>query len=56
LIIYSNQQNDFIFKLDAEIERLENIDDNELERIRNNRIEAMKNAQVQKVEWQKNGK
>ena len=41
--------------MDAEIERLENIDDNELERIRNNRIEAMRNAQVQKAEWQKNG-
>ncbi len=34
---------------------MENLDDNDLESIRKRRIEAMKNAQLQKVEWEKNG-
>lgn len=42
-------------QLDAEIDRLENIDEDDIEQIRKRRIEAMKNAQVQKAEWQKNG-
>jgi hypothetical protein len=43
-------------QLDAEIERLDNLDDDELEKIRKNRIESMKNMQKQKVEWQQLGK
>ncbi len=42
-------------QVDAELERLDNLDDNDLEVIRKRRIEAMKNAQVQRVEWEKNG-
>lgn len=42
-------------QLDAEIERLENLDDNDLENIRKRRMEAMKAAQVEKVEWERNG-
>ncbi len=41
--------------MDREIERLDNLDDAEMENIRRARIEAMKNAQVQKVEWERNG-
>ena len=42
-------------QVDAELERLDNLDDNDLEVIRKRRIEAMKNTQVQRVEWEKNG-
>jgi hypothetical protein len=41
--------------LDAEIERLDNLEDTDIEVIRKKRLEAMKNAQLQKAEWQKNG-
>ncbi|CAF0819071.1 unnamed protein product [Brachionus calyciflorus] len=42
-------------QLDAEIQRLENIDEDDLEVIRKKRLEAIKNAQKQKIEWQQNG-
>lgn len=42
-------------QVDAELERLDNLDDTDLEQIRKSRIEAMKHAQLQKVEWEKNG-
>ena len=35
-------------QLDAEINRLDNLDEDELEKIRERRINAMKKAQVQK--------
>ncbi len=41
--------------MDNEIERLENLGESDLEQIRRNRIEQLKNAQLQKVEWEKNG-
>jgi hypothetical protein len=43
-------------QLDAELERLDNLGDDDLERIRKNRIEAMRNLQKQKIEWQQLGK
>ena len=43
-------------QLDSEIEKLDNLDSNDLEQIRKRRIEAMKNHQLQKIEWEKNGK
>lgn len=42
-------------QLDNEIERLEQLDTDDLARIRQNRIEEMKRAAVQKVEWEKAG-
>ncbi|CAL1531376.1 unnamed protein product [Lymnaea stagnalis] len=38
-------------QLDAEIERLEKLDDDDLEVLRQRRLEAMKKAQQQKQEW-----
>jgi len=35
-------------QIDAEINRLDNLDEDELEKIRERRVEAMKRAQVQK--------
>jgi len=35
-------------QIDAEINRLDNLDEDELEKIREKRVEAMKRAQVQK--------
>ncbi|RNA15895.1 thioredoxin domain-containing 9 [Brachionus plicatilis] len=42
-------------QLDAEIDRLDNLDDDELDLIRKKRLESMKNSQKQKIEWQQNG-
>lgn len=42
-------------QLDGEIERLENLDADDLAAIRKNRIEEMKRGAQQKVEWEKNG-
>nr|XP_002131804.1 thioredoxin domain-containing protein 9-like [Ciona intestinalis] len=38
-------------QVDAEINRLESMDEDELEKIRERRVQAMKKAQVQKQEW-----
>ncbi|CAK8683525.1 thioredoxin domain-containing protein 9-like [Clavelina lepadiformis] len=42
-------------QLDAEINRLDNMDEDELEKIRERRVQAMKKAQVQNQEWASNG-
>lgn len=42
-------------QLDAEINRLENMDDDELDKIRERRVQALKKAQEQKQEWRRNG-
>lgn len=42
-------------QIDAEIDRLDNLDDDDLEIIRRKRLEALKNSQKQKIEWQQNG-
>jgi len=42
-------------QLDDEIERLNNLEEDDLDRIRKNRIEEMKRGAIQKVEWEKNG-
>lgn len=42
-------------QVDAELEKLDNLDESEIEHLRRNRLEAMKNAHNQKVEWQKAG-
>lgn len=42
-------------KVDAEIERLEKIDEDELEKLRHQRIQQMKKAQAQKDEWLSKG-
>ena len=36
-------------------ERLDNINDTEIDQIRKKRLEAIKTAQLQKIEWEKNG-
>ncbi len=43
-------------QLDDEINRLENLDGDDLARIRQNRIEEMKRGAAQKLEWEKQGK
>lgn len=42
-------------QLDAEINRLDAMDDDELEKLREKRMQAMKKAQVQKQEWLSKG-
>jgi len=42
-------------QVDAEIERLEKLDDDDLEALRVRRMDAMKRAQEQKREWMSNG-
>jgi len=42
-------------QLDAEINRLENMDEDELDKIRERRVAALKKAQAQKQEWRRNG-
>nr|CAB3267398.1 thioredoxin domain-containing protein 9-like [Phallusia mammillata] len=41
--------------LDAEINRLDNFDEDDLEKIRERRVQAMKKAQAQKQEWTSKG-
>ncbi len=43
-------------QLDSEINRLENLDGDDLARIRQNRIEEMKRGAAQKLEWEKLGR
>ncbi|KAL3878778.1 hypothetical protein ACJMK2_031108 [Sinanodonta woodiana] len=38
-------------QIDAEIQRLDNLDDDDLEKLRQKRLESMKQAQKQKQEW-----
>jgi hypothetical protein len=42
-------------QLDAAIDRLDNLDDDELEKIRKNRIESMMTMEKQKIEWRNLG-